>query len=60
MMRSRPLPPDLPAIEFYLAWWWPLYMHGLVLFVLLTRMEPNWEKVKKFSERAVRVRVRRR
>lgn len=41
------------------AWWWRLYVSGVLLMVQITGREPNYEKIRYWSTRAVRVSVRR-
>jgi hypothetical protein len=45
------------SLELRWAWWWPLYLHGLGICAALTGREPDWNKVEKVIERAMRVRT---
>lgn len=44
-------------IKVRMAWWWPLYLHGMALTSALSRREPDWDKVRATARRAMRVRV---
>lgn len=39
------------------AWWFPLYMRGIVWCHMLTGLEPDWVKVDRMVRRAVRLKV---
>lgn len=44
-------------ISVSFAWWWPLYMHGLVFFCLLMDAEPNPARVDEVVMKALRTKV---
>lgn len=37
------------------AWWWPLYIHGLATVCAITGGQPDWAKVQRVCQRAMRV-----
>lgn len=41
------------------AWWWRVYVQGVLIMVQLTGRQPDYEKISYWCKRAVRVKVRR-
>jgi hypothetical protein len=45
-------------IECRLAWWFRFYTFGLYTMIIITGLEPDWQKVDLVIRRAIRMRVR--
>ena len=39
------------------AWWWRLYVAGVVLMASITGMQPNYEKVTAWANRAISIKI---
>lgn len=39
------------------AWWLRYYLYGLVTVAVLTRKQPDWDKVARVMAKAVRIKV---
>lgn len=46
-------------VEIYIAWWFPLYLRGLLFFCQLHGSEPDMVKVERMVQRAIRTRLAR-
>jgi hypothetical protein len=44
-------------VSVRVAWWLPLYLHGLAFVCAVMRTEPDWVKVNRTLDRAIIVRV---
>lgn len=44
-------------VKVEMAWWWPLYKHGLAFVADLFGCVPNWGKVTVMAYRATRLRL---
>lgn len=45
------------SIKVTTAWWWPLYVAGLVTAACLTGAVPDMEKVERVALNAIRIKV---
>lgn len=44
-------------LQVRIAWWWWVYAHGVAIMSALSGLEPDWERVRRVTFRATRVRV---
>lgn len=45
------------VITVTFAWWWRPYACGLLLTSWLTGLEPDWTKVYRMSDKAIRIKI---
>ena len=45
------------TLKVTFAWWLQPYMRALVFFAVITRSEPDWDKLGRVINRAMRIRV---
>lgn len=51
-MMNHPL-----VVHVRVAWWLSPYLHALCFFCAISRREPDWEKLNRVIERALKLKV---
>lgn len=46
---------DIITVEIHIAWWYQPYVDMLVFFCNLMGAEPDWDKLERLLQRAVRI-----
>ncbi|MDV5861385.1 hypothetical protein QM298_10745 [Pseudomonas mendocina] len=39
------------------AWWWRPYVYGVAMTCWLTGLEPDWQKVYRMADKAIRIKI---
>lgn len=45
------------SITVTFAWWWRPYAYGLLLTAMITCLEPDWQKVERMADKAIRIKI---